>query len=302
MSALLQEKLAEVKRAFDIAPVLALAPDENYTRDYYRVNKILYSLAHSYADFIYMGISRDGVFKRDDLREIARMLAQFISTYKSKDILELATGRGANATYLAKRFPEARTTGIDISDAQLSLAHKKARRVKNYVPQKGDYHDLSRFESASFDLVYVVEALCYSTRKEVILAEVYRVLRPGGLFIVFDGYQKKREAELTEDEKVAGMLVEKGMALPDFEEYASFRAKAAGRFIIMHEEDLSPFIVPTMRRLERRSRMLFTHPRLAHGVSAILPPILLNNAVSMHLMPAAMEDGLYCYMLTVLKK
>ncbi len=172
--------------------------------------------------------------------------------------------------------------------------------VKNYHPQYGDYHDLSRFRSSTFDVAFVVEALCYSTRKEKVLAEVFHVLRGGGLFVVFDGYVAPR---IEVEDETAIQLTEKGMAVPKFESYDSFvrKAKQAG-FKITHEENVSSYVVPTMERFSKLASIFFGFPRLARFVAKLLPKEFAYNAVSGFLMPELVKSGLAQYMITVLKK
>ena len=72
----LHQKIRKIEAVFNIAEVLSLKIDDNYIKRYYRINKIPYSIFHSRKDLIYMGISRDGKFKEDDLLEAARTVEQ----------------------------------------------------------------------------------------------------------------------------------------------------------------------------------------------------------------------------------
>ena len=225
----LQQKINKISKVFNIEDVSSIIPDKKYIQKYYKINKIPYSLFHTYSDLIYMGISRDGKFKRSDLLAHARLVNEYIgesekengsiSDGKVQNVLELACGRGANTSYLARQQPEVYFYGIDISEGQLYFARKKSKKLKNFTPTIGDYHDLSKFGSDFFDVVFVVEALCYSTQKEKVLSEVFRVLKKGGKFIIFDGYLNKLEANLNEIEQKACKLTERGMAVSKFEIY-----------------------------------------------------------------------------------
>lgn len=186
---------------------------------------------------------------------------------------------------------------------QLGLALKKAKQVKNYFPSLGNYHDLDAFEKNSFDLVFVVEALCYSAKKEVVLSEVCRVLRPEGRFIIFDGYRAKDVSQLEDDEELALRLTEKGMAVDFFATYESLMAKITGaNFSIKFEEDVSRFVIPTMLRFERIASLFFRYPFLAKILTHFLPKEFTYNAISGYLMPTLIREGLAKYMITVLQK
>jgi len=302
MSLELEKRIKKIKRVLNVERILSLSPDKSSIQKYYKINKIPYTVFHTGSDRIYMGISSDGIYKEDDLLGDARIVEEYILNRKAKTILELATGRGANSYYLAKQFPHCKFLGLDISDAQLSLATKKAKKVSNYFPELGDYHDLSRFKDESVDIVFVVEALCYSTEKEKVLHEVCRVLKPDGLFVVFDGYLNKSSESLSAIEKISCGLVEKGMALVNFESYKSFIEKAKSDFQVYKEEDLSKFVLPTMSRFENMSARFFGYPNLAGIVSKILPTEFINNSVAGYLMAPLVREGIYCYMLTILSK
>lgn len=295
-------RIEEIKKVFDLESITSMPNDLKAIQEYYRTNKIPYSIFHTSTDRIYMGISRDGIYKEDDLLGAARIVSKNISDLKAHSVLELATGRGANSYFLAQQFPECEFYGIDISPAQLSLAYKKSKKTKNYHPASGDYHDLSSFADNTFDVVFVVEALCYSTHKQRVLEEVRRVLKTGGRLIIFDGYLKKYEEELTEDEKLACTIVEKGMALADFESYGDCKKTMYSMYKLLEEEDLSAFVIPTMERFERLAAKFFRRPKLARLLLQILPKSVLYNALTGYLLPTTMREGVYCYMLTVLEK
>jgi ubiquinone/menaquinone biosynthesis C-methylase UbiE len=92
--------------------------------------------------------------------------------------LDLGTGTGAGALWLARRFPEAKVTGVDISEPMIEKARAKlpddlAGRV---VFQVADADRLP-FGDGSFDLVTQISV-------PVFFDEVSRVLAPGGHVIV----------------------------------------------------------------------------------------------------------------------
>lgn len=93
-------------------------------------------------------------------------------------ILDLGTGTGAAALWLAERYPPASVTGIDVAEQMVAGAREKvppalAARLSFEV---GDASSL-RFPDAEFDLVVQVSAPAF-------FAETARVLAPGGHLIV----------------------------------------------------------------------------------------------------------------------
>ena len=83
---------------------------------------------------------------------------------------------------------------------------------------------------------------------------------------MFDGYLNKQDSQITDLEIITKNLIEKSMALSTFESYQSFINKAKlSNFEIIHEENLSKFILPTMYRFENlASKFLNTHTLLAY--------------------------------------
>lgn len=300
----LKQKLEIIRKVFNIEDILNIKIDNEYIRKYYKINKIPYSLFHTKTDFVHMGISRDGIYKEDDLYEAAKVVEKYIKkTNGACKILELATGRGANSVYLAEKFPKVKFYGIDLSKGQLDYAFKKAKTVKNYYPDFGDFHDLSKFKSETFDIIFIIEALCYSVDKNKVLSEVYRILKKGGVFIVIDGYSNKKTEQMTPDEKIALRLVEVGMALEKFEFYPDFIDKTRkNNFKIDFEEDASLFVIPNMDRFERKSAKFFKFPKIAKIAAKLFPKEFSYNTLFGYLTSTLMRMNTCRYMITVLKK
>ncbi len=303
MSTELKEKLNVISSIFDIKKVLSINPNKEYIQKYYKINKIPYSLFHTKTDFIHMGISRNGIYKEEDLLESVRIIDTCIHKVKAQNVLELATGRGANSLWLAQKNSSVSFYGIDISKWQLDFAFKKAKKVANYHPSFGDYHNLKQYGDSFFDVVFVVEALCHSVEKNKVINEVRRVLKPEGLFIILDGYSGQRRMGLTDDEEVIAKLLERGMAVEEFEQYSTVKEKIleAG-FKIDYEENLSELIIPTLVRFEKKAEKLFNHPRFGKIVSNIFPKEFMFNTISAYLFPILMKDRVFEYWITVSTK
>lgn len=300
----LEKNLAQVKEVFDIDRVLAVQPNQHYIARYYRLNKLAYSLFHDLGGFIHMGLSRDGKFKKEDLKEQAKLVAKYIHKFKAKNVLGLATGRGANSIFLAKKIRNVHFDGIDLSNGQLDIALKNSQQIDNFHPAEGDFHDLSRFPKGYFDIVFVIGSLCHSGKKKKVLQEVARVLRQKGLFIIFDGFSGKPEKKFNKTEMLARWLIERGMWVDSFEHYKKFisEVQEAG-LSIMSEEDASQLILPTVSRYEViAKRLVFNLWILGKLIVKFFPPEFTYNAISGYLMPDFIKSGLARYMILVAKK
>jgi ubiquinone/menaquinone biosynthesis C-methylase UbiE len=98
-------------------------------------------------------------------------------------VLEIAIGTGLNLPF----YPaDVELTGIEISPAMLEIARRRAKslgcQVKLVV---GDAQALP-FSDQSFDTVVCTIALCSIPDDRQAVAEVWRVLRPGGRFVALE--------------------------------------------------------------------------------------------------------------------
>lgn len=299
----LDTKLHAIQKVFRLKDILSLQMTKAYIKKYYATNQLSYSLFHTLTDRMYMGISRDGVYKDDDLLEAARIVAKYIRKLNAKSVLELATGRGATSFYLASHFGNVQFYGIDLSPGQLFFAKKKAKKVHNYYLTEGDYHDVTKFSDEQFDIVFVIEALCYSREKGKVLKGVRRILRGGGVCIIFDGYLKKPHESLTKQESLAKKLAERGLAVGNFEEYSDFLKTArTSDFTIEEEDDVSYFILPTLYRFERLAKIFFHYPQLAKFITKIFPKEFTYNAIPGLLMSTLIKLNIGGYFITILRK
>ena len=103
-------------------------------------------------------------------------------------ILDCGCGPGSITVGLARWAPDGQTFGIDIGADQLDGARALARDlgVGNVAFRQGSIFDLP-FADDSFDVVFSQTVLFHISHPEKALAEIKRVLRPGGLVALRDG-------------------------------------------------------------------------------------------------------------------
>lgn len=303
-SASLKTKLEKIKLIFDVDKVVHIRTDIYSIAKYYRINQLAYSIFHNKDGFVHMGISRNGSYNKNDLTEQPKIVQKYITSLKAENILELATGKGASSDYLARNNPNIKFCAIDLPNGQLDAAFKKAKKLNNFFPKEGDFHNLGTYKSKFFDIVFVFESLCHSTNKTKVLREVKRILKDTGVFIIIDAYLAKPVAGYQKEEILAKNLVEKGMLVEDFEFYGKFKKTIDSEgFKILDEEDASELIMPTLKRFEHQASLLFSLPKLfTKKVIKILPHELVNNAVSGYLMPNLIEEKIAKYTILVLGK
>lgn len=103
---------------------------------------------------------------------------------KGLHTLEVGSGRGGGSSYLARYQKPSTMVGIDYSEKAVELS-RKVHKLPNLQFQKGDAEALP-FQDGTFDAIVNVESShCYGSM-EGFLAEVLRVLKPGGYFLWAD--------------------------------------------------------------------------------------------------------------------
>ncbi|SDE07771.1 class I SAM-dependent methyltransferase [Auraticoccus monumenti] len=122
------------------------------------------------------------------------------------DVLEVGCGRGGGVSFLSRYRGPRSTTGVDLSAAAVDLCTRD-RRGPGLRFAVGDAQDLP-FPDASFDVVVSVESShCYDS-VPTFLAEVRRVLRPGGRFFWADLRPAADVARTRAQLQGSGMVVE----------------------------------------------------------------------------------------------
>ncbi|MGH2555892.1 MAG: class I SAM-dependent methyltransferase [Actinomycetota bacterium] len=99
------------------------------------------------------------------------------------DTLEVAIGTGLNLPH----YPaEVHLTGLDLSPEMLAVAEARAKEIgRSIALMEGDAHDLP-FANGTFGTVVCSYSLCSVTDVARAIAEMKRVLKPGGRLILVD--------------------------------------------------------------------------------------------------------------------
>jgi ubiquinone/menaquinone biosynthesis C-methylase UbiE len=107
----------------------------------------------------------------------------WVCSQATGDVLEVAIGTGRNLGY----YPDGiRLTGIEFSPAMLELARRQAEQLGRMVDLRlGDAQAL-QLPEASFDTVVCTLSLCAIPDARRAVAEMKRVLRPGGQLLLLD--------------------------------------------------------------------------------------------------------------------
>lgn len=125
---------------------------------------------------IAMSLGRDRSWKR--------LLVAALPEWPRAVCLDLACGTGDICLQLARRYPEGRIIGLDLTATMLDLARQRGGPAHlHYL--LGDMHDLP-LATGSCDLVTGSYALRNAPELSRAIAEIARVLRPGGEAVFLD--------------------------------------------------------------------------------------------------------------------
>jgi len=104
-----------------------------------------------------------------------------------KRILDVGCGTGALMRRMVERFPAAELTGVDVSPNMVAQARERLPKGLNVNFVEGPAEKLP-FEDGQFDLV--VTTICFHHWQSRVkgIAEVRRVLAPGGQFFIADHF------------------------------------------------------------------------------------------------------------------
>jgi len=169
--------------------LLALAPldDAVITGDRNRLREVKAERARAAAKYF-----RRNAAAWDRLRslhvddgQVEKVLRRLLPAAAVGDLLDVGTGTGRMLEIFGPRA--GRAVGIDLSPEMLAVARANLSRagLANCSVRQADLYQLP-FAAASFDAVTVHQVLHFLDRPAQAMAEVGRVLRPGGRLLVVD--------------------------------------------------------------------------------------------------------------------
>jgi len=135
--------------------------------------------------WLYDGISRIAALSVGGEARFRQLALEGLSIEPDTKVLDLCCGSGQTTQFLVKRSQN--ITGLDASPLSI-------RRAKQNVPEAEyveAFAEKMPFEDDSFDLIHTSAAMheMESEQLRQILQEVYRVLKPGGVFAMVDFHQ-----------------------------------------------------------------------------------------------------------------
>ncbi len=296
----LKKQLEIIDHIFDTKKILDENLDRSKIQKYFDDSNWGYRLVHSKEDSVHMALNYDGVFDKAGYYQQVTEISERID--EPAEVLELGCGMGFNSDFLARKFPNSKFHGIDITSKHLKRAMEKAAKLPNMYVKFGDFHKIE-YPDNTFDLAFEMESICHTDTPEVVLGEIYRVVKEGGKFMLFEGFRSDEFSQLSDEQKKAGFLIEKTMGVNfghNISEWISIAEKVG--FKVEMNDDISYAILPNLKRFNRIANKYYKNKTLAKLVYRLMSKNLIKNTIAGSLLPFSIAQKMQKYQRIILVK
>ncbi len=160
----------------------------------------------------YKGLPMEGLiatwYAKTTLKDLKRhklMAKQLVEKIPANGkVLEIAPGPGYFCIELAK-LGNYKITGLDISKSFVEIARKNAAEVGLKIDFREGNASAMPFEDHMFDFTFCQAAFKNFSEPVKAIAEMYRVLRPGGLSVIADLRRDASPEEIDREVKDMGL-------------------------------------------------------------------------------------------------
>lgn len=169
---------------------------------------------------------------------------RFLGGGTPDQVLDIGCGGGANVRRFLNRFSDAHVTGLDYSDVSVKSARKRNRAAIQAGRCEILQADVSRLNlpENQYDLVTAFETVYFWPEIRRSFENVFRVLKPGGRFLIVN------ESTGTDQAAVKYAKIIDGMNLYTLGQLAVFMENAGFREIEQHQAADEPWIAVVGRK------------------------------------------------------
>lgn len=162
-----------------------------------------------------------------------------IDSLNNKNILEIGCGNGVQTMYILNKYKPESITGIDLNEENIRIANKEKSRkeIKNVHFLVDDAQQLTNFKENSIDVIINIESAFHYPDKPLFLKQLFRVLKPGGHFLIADilTIRKKKRG--------LGKRWKKKMVLHHWDQQKYEDELAAANLTVIRNEDITNRVI-----------------------------------------------------------
>ena len=179
-------------------------------------------------------------------------LAHTMQLRDNMNVLDVGCGVGGPAREISK-FSGANITGLNNNDYQIERATRYAAKegLAHKVKFVMGYFMIMGFPDNTFDAVYAIEATCHAPSLEGVYGEIFRVLKPGGVFGVYEWLMTENYDNTNQTHREIRLGIEQGDGISNMVKIPEALAaiKAVGFELEFHEDlaerpDRTPWYYP----------------------------------------------------------
>jgi len=124
---------------------------------------------------------------------VGRLRAELTSSEGKTSILDVGCGGGCTVRLFCENFDNGKVIGLDHSDEMVEVSRRTNRKYVAEGRAEIVVGDISRlpFKASEFDVVSAFDTINLWADVETSIDEIHRVLVPGGLFVIVNGYPKE---------------------------------------------------------------------------------------------------------------
>lgn len=253
--------------------------DKKTIVDYYEYTRRFYRLMwHGDTGGIHYGFwDKNTKNHKQALLNTNKFLSDFVNVQKTDNVLDAGCGVGGSALWLAENIG-CTVSGITLSPSQLRKANevaevRKLSKLLNFSQQ--DYTS-TNFPDSTFSVIWAIESVCHAEDKKDFINEAYRLLKPGGRLVVWDGFLM-REPENDQEEKQLSEFLE-GWSLTNLSYKDTFEKDLETRgFQNINSQNIKKAIWPESKIIYRMTLWGYPFTKLTQFLRLTSPILTKNN-------------------------
>ena len=184
----------------------------------------------------------------ESLNNTNKHLAELSDVREGNKILDAGCGVGGSSIYMAKNH-KALVTGITLSELQVKTARENATFHKVGDLTNFQVMDFckTKFQDESFDIVWACESSSSAADKELMVAEWYRLLKPGGKLVLSDFFKTKENQQ--DKENLLDKWTEIWAMSPLISSTSLIHIMKTSGFQVTQTTNMTKYIYKTVKRM-----------------------------------------------------